>query len=162
MFRIGLGQDSHRFSTQADKTLVLAGIEVTDHPGLEANSDGDVIFHSLCNALSSALGGDSIGTWADKVCLEDGIKDSEKYVEYILKEVIKKGYNISNVSVCVEANKPRIPLSTIQRMKQNIARVLGLTHNAVGITFTSGEELTAFGRGEGIQVITTVLLTRHD
>ncbi len=48
---IGLGHDSHKFDDRPKK-LVLGGYEVAGHRGLEANSDGDVVLHSLCNAIS--------------------------------------------------------------------------------------------------------------
>lgn len=37
-------------------------------------------------------------------------------------------------------------------MRENIARLLGIAPEAVGITATSGEGLTDFGRGLGISV----------
>ena len=83
MDRVGIGQDSHKFAKK--KPLILGGVKVADKGGLEGNSDSDVILHSLCNALSSAIGGDSLSTWSDNMC-KRGIKDSQKYVEYIFKK----------------------------------------------------------------------------
>ncbi|MBU1323204.1 2-C-methyl-D-erythritol 2,4-cyclodiphosphate synthase, partial [Patescibacteria group bacterium] len=58
MFRVGLGQDSHRLKTKNEKrktkNLILGGVEISEKYCLEADSDGDVIIHSLCNALSTA------------------------------------------------------------------------------------------------------------
>lgn len=41
-------------------------------------------------------------------------------------------------------------------MKTSLSELLGLEKTDIGITATSGEELTAFGRGEGIQAIIIV------
>ena len=41
----------------------------------------------------------------------------------------------------------------IADMKTNIAKLFNISPNDVGITATTGEGLTAFGRGEGIQVL---------
>ena len=159
MYRIGLGQDSHAFLKSGKKRLVLGGVTVSESGGLSGNSDTDVILHSLCNALSSAIGGDSLSTWSDKMC-QEGIKGSKKYVEYIFKEVKQKKYKVENVSICIEAKKPRLNLKIINKIKESVANLLEVKTEQVGITFTSGEELTAFGQGKGIQSIAQVLL--HD
>ena len=161
MFRIGLGQDSHRFANpQVDggKPLILGGVKISESVSLAANSDGDVILHSICNALSSAIGGDSLSSWADEMCLKKGIKDSKKYVEYIFKKVKQKKYRVANVSICVEAKKPCLDLKIIKKIKEKIASLLEINIQQVGITFTSGENLTPFGQGKGIQSIAQVLL----
>ena len=159
MYRIGLGQDSHAFLKSGKKRLILGGVTVSESGGLSGNSDTDVILHSLCNALSSAIGGDSLSTWSDKMC-QEGIKESKKYVEYIFKEVKQKKYKVENVSICIEAKKPRLNLKIINKIKESVANLLEVKTEQVGITFTSGEELTAFGQGKGIQSIAQVLL--HD
>ncbi len=158
MGRVGIGQDSHRFDS-GKKALILGGVKIAASGGLEANSDGDVILHSLCNALSSAIGGDSLSTWSDKMC-EAGIKDSKKYVEHIFKKIKEEGYEVSNVSISVEAKRPYIKLTIAAKMKEVIAKILEIEINQVGITFTSGEGLTAFGKGEGIQSIAAVSLSK--
>ena len=58
MFRVGIGQDSHKL--KAGGGLILGGVEVSQEFHLEADSEGDVIIHSLCNALSTAIG---MGHW---------------------------------------------------------------------------------------------------
>ncbi len=162
MFRIGLGQDSHFFMKRAIKPLIFGGIKINDNSGLEGNSDGDVVIHSLCNALSSAIGGNSISTWADEMCLKKGITDSQKYLKHILREVIQKKYQIENVSISVEAKQPYLSLDIINEIKKNLAQLLLLRVDQIGITFTSGKGLTAFGRGKGIQVLTVVLIKKND
>ena len=162
MMRVGLGQDSHQFDENNSKPLILGGVKISADSGLKANSDGDVILHSLCNALSSAIGGDSLGTWADSMCLKKDIKDSKKYVKYIFEKVKDLKYSVENISISVEAKKPRLSLKMIKKIKKQIAKLLEIKIEQVGITFTSGESLTAFGCGDGIQVLTIVNLTADD
>jgi 2-C-methyl-D-erythritol 2,4-cyclodiphosphate synthase len=45
-------------------------------------------------------------------------------------------------------------------MKQKISVICKININDVGITATSGEGLTAFGRGEGIQSITIITVSK--
>lgn len=159
MIKIGIGQDSHRFDDK-NKPLVLGGIQVSNTGGLKANSDGDAILHSVCNALSSGLGGDSLGTWADEMCLVKGITDSREFVKKIMAKVKRTGWQVINASIAIEAGKPRIPLKVFQSMKKEIAQLLEIEADCVGITITSGEDITSFGRGEAIQVFSTLLLQK--
>ena len=43
------------------------------------------------------------------------------------------------------------------KMRKNIAIILGISENSVGITATTGEGLTEFGKGNGIY--TTAIIT---
>lgn len=158
MQRIGLGQDAHAFAAGEKKPLVLGGVQIQEKGGLAGNSDADVILHSLCNALSSAIGGDSLGTWADELCFKHGIGNSQIYVTKIMEQVANAGYRVVNVSISVEGNRPRVSLELVAQMKKNIAHLLCVKATQIGITFTSGNGVTAFGKGEGVNGITMVLL----
>lgn len=161
LFRIGLGQDSHRLleSTRKQDQLTLAGLQFDCGFTFAADSDGDVIIHALCNALASAIGGGSLGTVATKLC-EQGIRDSSEYLKIFLQQVATANYQLSNVSVSVEALQPKLekyrPL-----LQKNLARLCALEPNQVGITFTTGDNLTQAGQGQGIAVLVTVLLYAH-
>jgi len=163
MFRIGLGQDSHGFvGVKENKPLILGGVKVSEKSGLKGNSDGDVILHSICNALSSAIGGDSLSTWSDDMCKKQGIKNSARYVEYIFDEIEKLKYSVVNISISVEAKKPYLEMDIINKIKERIASLLKIKVGQVGLTFTSGEGLTSFGLGKGIQALTIVNIAKHD
>lgn len=157
--RVGLGQDSHKFDTE-DKDLVLGGVVIPDHNGLKANSDGDVVLHALFNALSQAIGMKSIGEYADKMCLEDGITDSKEYVKFILDKVKTEGFSINNIGVMIEAKEPHLG-GYHDKMKKSLSELLNIDEKKVGLTFTSGEELTSFGKGLGIQCFVICLLKKR-
>jgi 2-C-methyl-D-erythritol 2,4-cyclodiphosphate synthase len=163
MFRVGLGQDSHEFvADEEDKPLTLGGVKVDDNCGLKANSDGDVILHSLCNALSSSIGGDSLSTWTDDMCLNQGIRDSSRYVEFILNKLTSLNYSVINVSISVEAKTPHLKTGIIKQIRERIASLLKIQIDQVGLTFTSGEGLTEFGRGQGMQALTIANIAKND
>ena len=48
----------------------------------------------------------------------------------------------------------------INTMKDNISKLLNIGVNDIGITATTGEGLTSFGRGEGIQAISIITVTK--
>jgi len=164
-FRIGIGQDSHEFSKEKE-ILILGGYKISDKEGFSdinafaGNGDGDIFLHSLCNALSSAIGGDSLGTWADDMYYKYGIKDSKKMLDVVFQKVINLGYVVNNVSFSAEGKKPFLTQKITYKMKASIAKLLNITKDRVGITLTSGESLTSFGKGKGMQVFTIVSLIK--
>ncbi len=153
-FRTGIGQDSHRFLLpESTKPCVIAGL-IFDHvPGFNANSDGDVVFHAICNAISSLTGILILGAIADDLCLKDGITDSEVYLIEAMKTLGSQ--KVTHVAITIEAKRPKFK-DRLMEMKQNIARVMNLEVSQVGITATSGEGLTDFGCGEGVQCFAIV------
>lgn len=160
MNKIGLGQDSHWFEKKK-KPLILGGIKISDSGGLKANSDGDVILHSLCNALASAIGADSLGTWADEMFFKQKITDSQQFIKKIFEKIKAEGFKVINVSIAIEAKKPKISPKNLQKIKKTIGRLLEINHSAVGITITSGQGITPFGQGKAIQVLSIALLEKN-
>lgn len=158
MFRIGLGQDSHRFSLDENRKLILGGVEIKGGRGVESTSDGDVVIHALCNALEQAIGGDSFSVYADPMCRE-GITDSQEYLKVALQHIKDKGYAINNLGISVEAKRPKI-LPIADKIRKSLAKILQIEKEKIGINSTSGDGLTAFGRGEGIQVWAVAMLVK--
>lgn len=153
-FRTGIGQDSHRFlPPDSSKPCVIGGLIFDDVPGFNANSDGDVVFHAICNAITSLTGILILGDIADQLCLKDGITDSEIYLKEALKTLNQQ--RITHVAITIEAKKPKIK-HRILEMRQHIAAVMNLELSQIGITATSGEGLTDFGCGDGVQAFAIV------
>ena len=146
--KVAIGQDSHRIDyNNTDKKLILGGIEFEENFSMDANSDGDVVLHAITNAVSGITCKNILGEIADKMC-KNGITDSEEYLKEALKYLNEK---IVHVSISIECKTPKIS-PRIEEMRKNIARILNIGVNSVGITATTGEGLTEFGKGEGINV----------
>jgi 2-C-methyl-D-erythritol 2,4-cyclodiphosphate synthase len=154
--RVGIGQDSHRFDFEnKEKVLVLGGVVFEGETPLKGNSDADVVLHAIANAISGVTCVNIIGEISDKMCLEDGDKDSRNYVKEAVKYL--KDARIVHISISIECMKPKITPFILQ-MRKSISKLLELPVSSVGITATSGEGLTDFGRGEGIQVFCCVTI----
>ncbi|MBI2134783.1 2-C-methyl-D-erythritol 4-phosphate cytidylyltransferase [Candidatus Woesearchaeota archaeon] len=155
--RIGIGLDSHKF-TDKKKPLIIGGIKISDKDGFDANSDGDVVLHALFNAISTAIGMKSLGFYADKM-FEKGITDSKQYLKLILDKVDNKNLKISNVAVMLEGKKPKID-EHIDKIKKSLSKLLKIKEENIGIAATSGEEMTEFGKGNGMECICVVSLIK--
>ena len=63
-----IGQDSHRFGEPCGSTAIrLGGIDIPFDRPIEANSDGDVVYHAITNAISGYTGVNILGGEADKL-----------------------------------------------------------------------------------------------
>lgn len=152
--KVGIGQDSHRFDFEnKNKKLILGGVVFEGEPALLANSDGDVVLHALTNAISGVTGVNILGPIADELCIEKGITDSRTYLKEALKYLNES--KINHVSISIECKTPKIT-PMIPAMKNSISSLLGIEPALVCITATTGEGLTDFGRGLGIQVFCAV------
>jgi 2-C-methyl-D-erythritol 2,4-cyclodiphosphate synthase len=157
MFKVGIGQDSHRIrEPAAGKALVLGGVTLAEPYALEGNSDSDVVLHAITNAISGITGRPILGPVADRLC-RAGVTNSAAYLERALDDLAGIGYRITHVSVTLECRRPKI-LPLLPAM----ADLLGVAPEDVGITATSGEGLTDFGKGLGIQAFACATAMRAE
>jgi 2-C-methyl-D-erythritol 2,4-cyclodiphosphate synthase len=157
--RVGIGQDSHRFlPPDSHKPCVVAGLIFENTPGLSADSDGDVVLHAICNAISSVSGIPILGGLARDLCHKDGITDSQVYLKKAVESL--KDQKIQHLALTIEGKRPRFEERSLE-MRKNIARIMELNVDQIGITSTTGDGLTDFGCGEGLQCF-CVLITLED
>jgi 2-C-methyl-D-erythritol 2,4-cyclodiphosphate synthase len=152
--KVGIGQDSHRFDfDNKEKKLILGGIVFEGEPPLKGNSDADVILHAVTNAVSGVTCVNILGDVSDELCLGQGITDSSVYLREAVKHL--RDLRIVHLSLSIECKRPKIS-PRIGEIRQSLSVLLGIPENCIGITATSGEELTPFGQGLGIQVFCIV------
>ena len=161
MFKVGIGQDSHRIQEPAGgKTLMLGGIAFPEPFALEGNSDSDVILHALTNAVSGITGKPILGPVADGMC-KAGTTDSAAYWQRALEDLDGMGYRLTHLSVSVECGRPKL-MARFPAMTARIAELAGLAPEDVALTATSGEGLTDFGKGLGIQAFAVATAMRNE
>ncbi len=159
LVRTGIGQDSHRFLPEdSTKPCVIGGIIFDEVPGFRANSDGDVVLHAICNAISSVTGVLILGSIADDLLAKHGITDSAVFLQEAIKTL--NNQKISHLAITLEGSRPRF-LKRIPEMRAQIAALMGIQESQVGITATTGEGLTDFGCGDGIQCL-CILTTQEE
>lgn len=146
--KVAIGQDSHRIDyNNKEKKLILGGIEFQEDYSILGNSDSDVVLHAITNAISGITCKNILGKVTDEMC-RNGITNGEEYVKEALKYLKEK---IVHISMSIECQVPKIS-PKVEEMRSNIARILQIKEDCVGITATTGEGLTEFGKGNGISV----------
>jgi 2-C-methyl-D-erythritol 2,4-cyclodiphosphate synthase len=134
---------------------MIGGIIFEDVPGLDADSDGDVVYHAICNAISSLSTVPILGGIAKDLYRKDGITDSQVYVEAALLTL--KSQTIIHVALSIEGKRPDFE-DKVDLIRAQISSTLKITPAQVGLTITSGDGLTDFACGDGLQcfcIITT-------
>jgi 2-C-methyl-D-erythritol 4-phosphate cytidylyltransferase/2-C-methyl-D-erythritol 2,4-cyclodiphosphate synthase len=152
----GNGYDTHKF--EQHKKMVLGGIEINTDYGLKAHSDGDVVIHSLIDALLGAAGFGDIGEFFPDTDEKYKNISSVKLLENVKNTLTQTGFEIINADISIIAEKPKL-----QKYKTSIQRNLSNILNAtVNVKATTNEKMGFTGRGEGIAVISTATLKYKD
>ena len=148
--RIGTGIDFHPFAE--GRPLVLGGVPIPFHLGLDGHSDADVLCHAIADAVLGALALPDIGHYFPP---SDPSIEGISSLEILAKcrELLATGNaTLNNVDSTLIAEAPRV-LPHAAAMKENIAASLGITTGQVGIKATTNEAMGFIGRGEGMAAL---------
>ena len=153
--RIGHGFDAHKF--EADRKLILGGVEIDYHLGMAAHSDGDVVIHSLCDALLGAAALGDIGVHFPPS--DDSFKniDSRHLLKQVMTMLGKQSLTVGNTDITIIAQAPKLA-KYLPKMKTLLAGDLNIEETHINIKATTTEGMGYTGRGEGISVHAVVLL----
>lgn len=150
--RVGTGYDVHRLTE--NKSLILGGEAIEYSLGLDGHSDADVLLHAVMDAMLGAAACRDIGyhfPCTDEFKGADSISLLSKTSDIIKSE----GYEVTGVDATVIAQRPKLS-PYIDRMRSNIANILGIDVKYVSIKATTTEGLGFEGEGKGISAMATV------
>lgn len=157
MFRIGQGFDVHKFGGPGP--VILGGIEIEHPRGLLAHSDGDVLLHTLCDALLGALAMGDIGHLFPDTDPQFKGADSKVLLAEVYRRITEQGYQLVNADVTVMAEAPKLKPHNVA-IRECIASVLQVCSDIISVKATTTEQLGFTGRQEGIACQAVVLLQR--
>ena len=159
-FLIGHGYDIHRLEARDGGKLVLAGVIVSDKLTAIAHSDGDVVYHALCDALLGAIGAGDIGEMLPND--EPRWKDAASaiFVQEVMERVRRAGFRVSNVDITLMLERPKVAPHKPQ-MIANIRQLLEPV-SVVNLKAGTNEGCDAVGHGEAVAAHVTVLLAQRN
>lgn len=155
-FRIGIGYDVHQL--ELNRKFVLGGIAIPFDKGPVAHSDGDVLIHSICDALLGAACMGDIGVHFPDTSEEFRGVDSKVLLRTVIEKLSDKGYSIVNIDSTVSLQRPKLK-EYIPVMRETLSKILRINLNQVSIKATTTERLGFIGREEGIAAQAIVLIS---
>ena len=181
--RIGHGFDIHRMVplSEAGQPVVIGGVVIdhedqkwtdvegkyTEKPGdiyktqlgVVAHSDGDVIYHSLVDAIFGALTLPDIGQVFQDTDPRWRGCDSAKFMEHAYEVMQYYGYKIGNIDVTLILERPKVA-SFKPGMKENIVRLLRTTEGRVNIKARTHEKMDSVGELRSLSCHVVVTLEK--
>lgn len=154
--RIGMGYDVHRLTE--NRKCIIGGVEIPYEKGLLGHSDADVLLHAVMDALLGAAALGDIGKhFPDTNPAYKGIS-SLKLLEHVAALLAENLFLVENIDATIIAQAPKMR-PHIDRMRENMAKVLGIEISQVNVKATTEEGLGFTGSGEGISAQAICLLT---
>jgi len=158
-FFTGMGIDIHQFEN--NKPMVLGGVSIDSPFGFKAHSDGDVLIHSVIDALLGACAGGDIGEFFPDTDPRYKNADSKILLEKIVLFVQNVGYQIVNVDLTILAQVPKINPHK-NNIKQAMSKLLNIPAYKINIKATTAEKMGFVGRCEGVTVLSNATLKYND
>jgi len=155
--RVGCGWDIHPLVN--GRKLILGGLEIPHHKGLDGHSDSDALVHAICDALLGAMGEGDLGRHYPSSDQRYKDVSSLKLLEDVTEKLRAKGYRLANVDSTIVAQAPRLS-PHLAAMQKTIAGVLQVDPDLVNVKVKSGEGLDAVGREEAIAAQAVCLIER--
>lgn len=156
--RVGIGFDAHRFAS--DRPLVLGGLRLREHDGLEGHSDADVLTHAVMDALLGAAGLEDIGSLFPDTDPAFAGADSVELLATVAGLLRGRGVQTVNVDAVVVCEEPRIAPHR-QAMRERLAAAIGIEPERVTLRGKTTEGMGFTGRGEGIAAQAVALVARR-
>lgn len=153
--RIGFGKDIHKLVR--GRKLVLGGVTIPYKKGLLAHSDGDVVIHSLVDALIGALNLGDIGKLFPDTDSKYKDYNSTIFLEEIKKIVENKGFFIEYCDIFISCEKPKLG-KYVNSMKEIISLKLEIDISKISIKCGTNEKLGYIGKNKAIESYAVVLL----
>ena len=137
-YKVGFSKDIHILKSKSNSKLLLGNYSFNTDWKVEASSDGDIVLHSLAEAILGALGMDDIGTYfSPKNSINRNLK-SIRILNFALNKLKKNCWKISNIDILIQVDNFRIE-KIKNNIKSSLAKTLNISEKLIAIKATSSE-----------------------
>jgi 2-C-methyl-D-erythritol 2,4-cyclodiphosphate synthase len=153
--RVGIGHDTHRLGQGGP--LRLGGIDIPHDRHAIGHSDADVLLHAITDALLGAAALGDIGEMFPDTDPANRGRDSADMLRQAAAKTRQAGYKIINIDCIVFAQRPKLSAHK-DALRRNVAQILNLPADSIGIKAKTGEGIGEIGREEAIMAQCVALL----
>ena len=154
----GIGFDLHKLAK--NKKLYLGGIEIPFHSGLKGHSDGDVILHSIIDAILGATRKKDIGTYFPNTKKFKNIR-SPKMLKPIIKNLNNTNLSINNLDINLICEQPKVS-KIRKKIVNSLSKLMMLDGNKINLKGKTVEKLGLIGKEKAIACEVIISITKND
>ncbi len=155
--RIGQGYDIHALARETP--LILGGVHIPSDYGLQSHSDGDILLHSVIDALLGASGLGDIGYHFPDSDHRYKNSNSRILLIKIMKKIRKLGFELINIDATICIEYPRLG-PYIASIINCISKDLNIKNNQINIKAKTNEGFGHIGRKKSAAAMSIVLLEK--
>tara|TARA_B100000767_G_scaffold123894_1_gene118089 strand:- start:840 stop:1940 length:1101 start_codon:yes stop_codon:yes gene_type:complete len=155
---VGIGFDIHKLVK--NKSLYLGGIKIPFHSGLQGHSDGDVILHSIIDAILGATRKKDIGTYFPNTKKFKNIR-SPKMLKPIVDNLNISNFFINNLDINLICEQPKVSRYRDKIIK-SISKLTSLKKDQINLKGKTVEKLGLIGKEKAIACEVIVSIAKYD
>ena len=152
---VGIGFDIHRHSQE--EVLYLGGLKI-DGPGFEAHSDGDILLHTLCDALLGAVSKKDLGHFFPSNSETPKKISSVEMLEQVLKIIDFNKYSVNNIDIILISQTINIE-NIRSKLVENLGILLDIDKSKINIKGKTTDNIGMIGSKEASACQTIISLS---
>jgi 2-C-methyl-D-erythritol 2,4-cyclodiphosphate synthase len=153
--KIGIGYDIHKLVS--NKPLIIGNVKIPYKKGFLAHSDGDVLIHSIIDALLGAANLGDIGSHFPDNNPEYKNIDSAILLKKTKELISDKNYTINNIDTTIVCENPKLN-TYINKIKTRLSEILNIDIDKISIKIKTKEKMDSVGKGKAIEAYAICLL----
>lgn len=155
--RIGIGYDLHRLTE--GRPLIIGGVTIPYHKGLQGHSDADVLIHAIIDAILGALALGDIGTYFPDTDPKYKNIDSKILLKQTVQLLQQNGWKIVNLDTTIIAEQPKLK-PYIKSMRDVLSQLLQIPLECTSVKAKTNEGVGPEGKEEAISAFAVILISQ--
>ena len=155
--RVGFGYDMHKL--EEGSYIMLGGIRIDSKHTVVAHSDGDIVLHSLSDAIYGSLAAGDIGTHFPSNKKNKNIQ-SVKILKHACELITQSNYMINNIDITIVIESPYLQ-DHIMDMRKSIANIMSIDISQISIKSSTSQKIGMIGEHKAVACYSTILISNE-